>query len=389
MPALSAQSKTAIIQKIIVKVNGEIFTLTDLTQRQIQALREKNRQVRSAEELQTDAALRQALTELTPSILAEAVDELLLVQRGRELGVKLSDQQFQQAIDNIKKENKLDDAGLAKALSQEGMTLADLRQNFEKTHLMRSVQQNEIMPAMQLTEEEKKQFYQANLKDYMKPSTVTIRELFVEVPVVTKGGQPAVSVGVEDEAKAKIDAARERIVKGEDFAKVVGEVSDAGSKANGGLISGVLVNDLSPALADMLNKLKPGEVSEVLRTAKGFNLFKLEARVESTPEPYDKVRDQIAQRIYEMRMDVETKKFLDKLRIQANIEWKDEGYRLMYEKVRGKTTEAKGPGPMANGRPKAQGQRPTSGRQSTGPLGAELWPLALGPWPCQPCVSAL
>ena len=339
MPALLAQGKSAIIQKVLVKVNGEIFTLTDLTQRQIQVLRDRNKQVRNADDLQNDATLRQTLAELTPTILAEAVDELLLVQRGRELGVKLSDTQFQQAIDNIKKENKLDDAGLVKALSQEGMTLADLRQQFERQHLMRAVQQNEIMPAMSLTEEEKKQFYQANLKDFMKPSTVTIRELFVEVPVVTKGGQPAVSVGAEDEAKEKIEAARERILKGEDFAKVVGEVSDAGSKANGGLISGILVNDLSPALADMLNKLKPGEVSEVLRTSKGFNIFKLESRVEPTPEPFDKVRDQIAQRIYESRMDTETKKFLEKLRTQANIEWKDEGYRLMYEKLRGKTTD--------------------------------------------------
>ena len=128
-------------------MNGEIFTLTDLTQRQIQVLRDKNRQVRNAEDLQNDAALRQALAEVTPDILVEAVDELLLVQRGRELGVKLSDQQFKQALDNIKKENKLDDAGLAKALSQEGITLAELRQNFERSHLMRAVQQNEIMPA--------------------------------------------------------------------------------------------------------------------------------------------------------------------------------------------------------------------------------------------------
>src|SRR5262245_39103399 len=117
MPALLAQTKSAVIQKVIVKVKGEIFTLTELTPPQTKVLRDKNRQVRSAEDLQNDAALRQALTELTPAILAEAVDELLLVQRGRELGVKLSDQQFQQALENIKKENKLDDAGLAKALS--------------------------------------------------------------------------------------------------------------------------------------------------------------------------------------------------------------------------------------------------------------------------------
>jgi parvulin-like peptidyl-prolyl isomerase len=105
-----------LIQKVIVKVNGEVFTLTDLTQRQIQTLREQNqnRQVNAAD-LQSDAGLRQVIGEITPNLLAEAVDELLLVQRGRELGIKFTDEQFKQAVENIKKENKFDDATKAAA----------------------------------------------------------------------------------------------------------------------------------------------------------------------------------------------------------------------------------------------------------------------------------
>ena len=334
-PAAPATAgKTMVIQKVIVKVNGEIFTLTDLTQRQIQVLRDQNRQVRTAADLQSDAGLSKALSEITPTILAEAVDELLLVQRGRELGIRFGDDRFKEALENIKKENKLDDAGLAKALQQEGLTLQELRQNLERGWLTRGVQQQEIMPAMNITEEEKRQYYAAHPTEFMTASTVTVRELFMAVPSTPAG----VSVGIDEEVKNKILAARERARKGEDYAKLVGELSEAGSKANAGLISNIVVTDLSPALGELLAKLKPGEISEPLRTSTGYVMFKLESRSEAVPEPFAKVRDAITAKIYESRMEGETKKFLERLRTQALIEWKDDSYKQMYEKVRAAKT---------------------------------------------------
>ena len=53
---------------------------------------------------------------------------MLLVQRGKELGYTLSDEQFNSIVDNIKKENKIEnDEQFQAALKQEGMTMADLR----------------------------------------------------------------------------------------------------------------------------------------------------------------------------------------------------------------------------------------------------------------------
>ena len=276
--------------------------------------------MRNAADLQTDAGLSKALIEITPAILVEAVDELLMVQRGRELGIKFGDDKFKEALDNIKKENKLDDAGLAKALQQEGLTLQELRQNLERSWLQRGVQQQEIMPAMNITEEEKRQYYAAHPTEFMTAATVTVRELFMAVPSTAAG----VSVGIDEEVKEKILAVRERARKGEDYAKLVGELSEAGSKANGGLIPNIVVTDLSPALNELLGKLKPGDISEPLRTSTGYVLFKLESRSEATPEPFAKVRDAITAKIYESRMEGEQRKFLERLRTQALIEWKDD-----------------------------------------------------------------
>src|ERR1700676_759848 len=110
-----------IIEQILVKVNGEIFTKTDLESRQVRELRQKGLQVDPKNGL-SDAQLRQALDSVTPQIMVDAVTEMMLVQRAKELGYKLSDEQFTSVVDNIRKEYKLDtEDKLQGALKQEGM----------------------------------------------------------------------------------------------------------------------------------------------------------------------------------------------------------------------------------------------------------------------------
>src|SRR6266700_3421026 len=119
--------RAEIIEQILVKVNGEIFTKTDLEQRQIATLRQKGQQM----DLKKDPSnqqLRKALDEITPGIMVDAIDEMLIVQRGKELGYKLADDQFKGVIDNIKKENKIEsEEAFQAALKSENMTMVDLR----------------------------------------------------------------------------------------------------------------------------------------------------------------------------------------------------------------------------------------------------------------------
>ena len=332
-------SKSTVIQRIIVKVNGEIFTQTDLEARQVEVLREQNQQVQSPRDLQNEAVLAKALAEVTPMILVDVIDELLLVQRGRELGATFTEANFQETLERIKKQNSFNDDQLKKALAESGMTMNELRQNLERQSLVRHVTQTEIMGGMRVTDQEARTLYKGHPEMFMKPATVMLRELFVEVLVVKQGAQAGFSPSADDAAKAKINEARDRVIKGEDFARVVAEVSESGSKANGGLIGPVIAADVSEELGKLIAKLKPGEVTEPVRTPRGYTLFKLESRAEAAVEPFDKIKDDVIQRIYEDRLDGERKKHLDKLRAQALIEWKDETYRLMYEqaqKTRGK-----------------------------------------------------
>jgi parvulin-like peptidyl-prolyl isomerase len=257
-----------------------------------------------------------------------------MVQRGRELGIRFSDENFKNALENVKKQNNLDDEGLKKALIQAGLTLAELRQNFERTYLMNGVTQMEIMANMRLTEEEARQYYEKHPEFFMKPATLVLREIVVNVPTRTDAlGQPATNVAEDEEAKERISKARARVLAGEEFAKVAGEVSDAGSKANGGLVGAVVIDEMVPSLRETLSKLKQGDVSEPLRFPAGYRIYMVESRTIAQVQPFDEVREAIAQKIYQGRAVGETKKYLERLRAQALIEWKDDGYKQMYEKA--------------------------------------------------------
>src|SRR5262245_50331797 len=103
----TAAVRAEIIEQILVKVNGDIFTKSDLEQRQVAALRQKGQQFDLKGD-QGNEQLRKALDEITPQIMVDAVDEMVIVQRGRELGYKLGDDQFKKVIEDIRRENKIE-----------------------------------------------------------------------------------------------------------------------------------------------------------------------------------------------------------------------------------------------------------------------------------------
>jgi len=316
--------RAEILEQIIVKVNGEILTKTEFEQRQVATIRQKNVPV------QSEADLKKAIAEITPQLIVDTVDELLILQRGKELGYKLDDAQYKNIVEQIRKDNKLDDdAKFKAALQSEGMTEADLRRSLEKQMIISRVQGQEVMQKVGITEEEARKYHQEHQAEFTVPGTVTLREIFQPVQVAKQG----VNAASEEEAKAKVDALRARVLAGEAFEKIAAEESAAPSKANGGLIGPLNQAELAPALVAMLEKMKPGDMTETLRTPKGYQILKLESVTPPKVLTAEEAHDKIAERLFEQKRLSETKKYLAKMRSQAIIEWKNDELRKAYESV--------------------------------------------------------
>src|SRR5262245_14787331 len=229
--AIPAGAQQQIIERVLVKVNGDIFTQTELEDRQTAAIRARMGVDFKPEMVNDNAELKKAIDEVTPQLLVDAIDELLLLQMGKEKGYHLSDEQFKAWLDNLRKEQNLtDDKRFQEALKQEGMTVEDLRKNVEKQFLVSQVQRAEVGAKLQITEEEARQYYNLHKDDFAEPATVTLREILIDVPTTNQGGQPSISVAKQDEAERQADALRTRLLAGEDFAKVAAEASSSPSK---------------------------------------------------------------------------------------------------------------------------------------------------------------
>ena len=316
--AISPGIHAEILEQVLVKVNGEIITKTEFEARQVAELRNRPELANASP---ASAELQKAVAEITPDLILTAVDELLLVQRGRESGYALGDQQFAQILENIKTSNNLqDDAKFQEALKQEGLTMADLRRNLERQMLVNQVQRAEILDKISITDEEAKAFYDAHRQEFTSPSEVTLREILLEVKSTDRG----VNVAEDDAAREQAQEIRKRLLAGEPFPRLAGEYSSAASKANGGLIGPLNSGELAPALRDLLAKMQVGDITEPIRTQRGYQILKLESRTDAKLRSFEEARGDIGNRIGEQKLRGEREKYLDRLRAQATITWRND-----------------------------------------------------------------
>ena len=319
-----AAQKGDVLEQILVKVNGDIITKTELEQRQIAALRQRDPNFRPA----SDAELQKALVEVTPDVIVNAIDEMLLVQRGRELGYTLTTERFNSIVENIKKENKIEsEEAFTAALKQENLTLDDLRRQIERQMLISQVQQVEVAGKIAVSEDEIKKYYEENRESFTTQPQITLREILVAVTSSEKG----VNVAEDDAARQKAEEIRKRVLAGEPFARLASELSDSGSKANGGLIGPIARTDLSPDLMKEIDPLKVGDVTGVLRTTRGYQIIKLESRTEQKTKTLDEARAEISDRLAANKQRGHLLTYLKQLRTQAIIDWKNDEIKKAYE----------------------------------------------------------
>jgi len=331
---LAVTLNAEIIEQVLVKVNGEMISKTEFENRQVAELRNRADLAKAGP---SSPELQKAIAEITPDLILSLVDDLLLVQRGRENGWALGDSQFAQMVDSIKKSNNIDDeARFKEALRQEGLTMDDLRRNMERMMLISEVQRREIMDKISINDEEARAYYESHKGEFTSPVEVTLREILLEVPSTDKG----VNVAQDDAVRARAEELRKRLLAGEPFARLAGESSVSASKANGGLIGPLKSDEISTSLRDLLDKMQVGDITSILRTQRGYQILKLESRTESKIRTFEEARGDIANKIGETKLRAEREKYLDRLRDQATINWRNPELRKAYESALARRREA-------------------------------------------------
>jgi parvulin-like peptidyl-prolyl isomerase len=324
--------RAEIIEQVLVKVNGEIITQTEFEKRQLQELQGRPELAKLSP---NSPQFAQAIAESAPALILGAVDDLLWLQRAKEHGWALTDDKITEIIGRIRKEQRLEDEGTFKrALASEGLTEADLRRNIERGALIQQVQQADVMEKISVTEEEIRAYYDAHKQEFTTAAEVMLREVLIPIPTSERG----INVAEDEAARAKAEDVRKRLLEGEPFPKLAAEVSSASSKANGGLIGPFKVDEL----AEKLQTLKVGDITEVMAGTRGYQILKLESRSETKILPLDDARPAVSRKVAEQKARGDTLKYLERLRSQAKITWRNKELEKAYDKALAQRRESAG-----------------------------------------------
>jgi len=169
----------------------------------------------------------------------------------------------------------------------------------------------QLRATTKVDEADARKYYDEHKDSYLQ---ITARHILIS----TKGSQAGVKPGAQEltdeEALAKANDLRKRILAGEDFAAIAkAESNDSSNAANGGLLPPFGHGAMVPSFEQAALKLKPGEISEPVKTPFGYHIIKLE---DIKTKPFEAVRPDIertlAPQAVQKVLDEMTKdKFLD------------------------------------------------------------------------------
>lgn len=294
----------------VLRVNGQA-----ITDAEYELTRNAMAAQMGAEEASPDNIARSALDQL--------IARVLLVQAAKEAGIKAPDG----AVDEEMKQQVAAMGGqeaFASAVAGAGLTEADVRQAQEDRMIMLGLVETVLLPRIEVTREAARAFWSQNPDEFRHPEQIRLWMMLVDADE----GSPE---GARAGARAKAEAARQRVLAGEDFATVARDVSDDPSRERGGLIGWVRQGLLLPELEEPVFALAAGGVSQVLQSRRGYHLFRVEERRPAGVYPFEEIGDQLIEILRQERLGEAVAEEVSRRRRTATIEVLDPSLRPYME----------------------------------------------------------
>src|SRR6267143_1967136 len=313
-PAKPAAPKTAnpdsgkTVEEIIARVNNEIITRSEYDKARQAAEEEAKTECQNR---CTPEQLQIAIEDRQKNTLRDLVDQSLLVQRAKDMGVSVEPELIKR-LDAIRTENKLGSMEeLEKAVSGQGMNWEDFKNNIRSTLLTQRVISSEVGSHVTISDEEVTKYYEAHKSEFVRPEQVALREIVVS----TEGKKP------EDlpDLKKKAETALKRVQDGEDFGEIAKRLSDGTTKSQGGFLGIYKRGELSKELEDKAFKMKRSELTEVMETKQGYLVLQVLEHYDEGEQALPKVKNEIMDKLYSGRMEPAMREYLKTLREQSYV----------------------------------------------------------------------
>jgi len=251
---------------------------------------------------------------LKSAALNRLVDKKLIDQKIRDLDIRVSDEEVKLSIEDVKKQNNIDQQALEKALAGQGLSFEQykrqLKEQLERLRLM----SQEVRSKIQVGEREIRDYYEANRAKFGAEEQFKARHIFFKVEKKGGAGELAKAEAVANEVLKEARA-------GKDFVELARKYStDPAAARDGGDLGTFKKDDMVPEIGDTVAAMKPGEVSSLVLSPAGLHIIKLEERTQGAGKSFDEVKGEIEDLLYKKKADERFAQWVKDLRASAAIE---------------------------------------------------------------------
>lgn len=295
-----------VVDRIIAVVNDEIITSYAVEKEKAAILKEAERQQPPPDP--------QTLVRLDEKALDRLIDKKLVEQKVRELDIRITEEEVRQAIEDVKRQNKLSQESLVSALANQGLSFdqykVQIREQLERLRLV----SQEVRSKIQVGEREMREYYEANPGRFGGEDNFRARNIYFKLDDKMPADQVkkvmTTAMSVLYEARA-----------GKDFAELARQYSEEPSaKTTGGDLGTFRKGDILPEFEESLTRMKPGEVSDLIYVTGGLHIVKLEDRFAGTPKSFEQVKAEVEDILYRKKSEDRFNQWVTDLRKDAAIE---------------------------------------------------------------------
>jgi len=299
-PNLDNDTLSETIDKVVAIVNNDIITLSELDD----AANLFFNDALGIGNFNTGETNR---AEMMKKTLNKLIDDKLIEQEIKKLGIVASDKEINNAIQNILKKNSISKQDMIERLKSEGLRFDEYKKQMKREMEKARFIEYEIREKITLNDDDIKKYYKENIDFFKVVREVKVQHILLSIPSNT-------SEVLMQEIYRKAGELMERLQKGEDFGELAKIYSQGASAKSGGDMGWFNKGELIPFLERVVFKLKVGEVSHVIRSPLGLHLIKLVDKREGGVTPLEEVKDKIREIVMERAVEKEFKEMLEELR---------------------------------------------------------------------------
>ncbi|MDH5673337.1 MAG: SurA N-terminal domain-containing protein [Myxococcales bacterium] len=289
-----------IIERVVAVVNDEAILLSDLRRRAAPFLEQAI--AGAASDLDRSGRIKSLYRQL----LEQLVDEELVEQEARSMQITVGSPEVDQAIDNVRQQNSLDEEQFWQAVEGQGFNRQQYRADVRKQLLRLKVINQRVRSRVQITENAIRETYDERARKARRSQRFHAAHIFEPLPETASATDVAAALSRARALRAKLNA--------ENF--------DSHAESQGGDLGWLDQGDLSSVLEEELVKLTAGEISPPVRSPAGVHILLLKERAASDTKlpTYEEARGAIHRELLDKAMRRQEELFMTGLRREAVVE---------------------------------------------------------------------